>query len=439
MTGVTREGFNFLAIQETQTNNIPDKVFKSYWGNSIFESEVVEPRGRSGRIVSLWDPGVFKKIDSVKENNFLLIKGRIKGCEEDAYVVNVYAPQKVKEKSELWEKIMRLKLNSPGKWFIIGDFNVVRVAEERKGSRFNHQSAREFNSFIYSADLHEYMMKGGYFTYMIRDEKGTKLSKTDRLLVCRGVLDSWPSACFRALPRKLSDHNPILLSVKDINFGPKPFRIFSSWLEKEGFEEFVKEAKESFNFHGLPDVKLMLLFRHIRSHVKRWRDKTLEKEGEELGNCVLKLEELDAMLENKELSEEEEWTRIECKKRINEIEYRKEKDIRQRSRCRWAIDGDENTKFFHGLINNRKVSNMIQGLQVGDEWESNPKKIKKQVHDFFRNKFKETWEMRPELQCFFESRLEEEESKTLEEKFTAEEIKKAVFDWSTIGLPGPMG
>ncbi|KAE8675331.1 putative phospholipid-transporting ATPase 5 [Hibiscus syriacus] len=47
------------------------------------------------------------------------------------------------------------------------------------------------------------------------------------------------------LPRSLSDHNPIALEEKFVDWGPKPFRFFNYLLEEEGFEDLVKSSLDN--------------------------------------------------------------------------------------------------------------------------------------------------------------------------------------------------
>ncbi|XP_035832014.1 uncharacterized protein LOC118481036 [Helianthus annuus] len=157
-------------------------------------------------------------------------------------VLNVYTPQKVASKRMLWDKLKEVIGSFQGMWVILGDFNVVRCSKERKNSRFNYSSAWDFNSFIDDAGLHEYYMRGNRFTFVAENNGDIRLSKIHRVFVCQRIFNRWPTACLRALPRELSDHTPLLLSLVDSNSGVKPFRWFNSWLDREGCQEVVSKA-----------------------------------------------------------------------------------------------------------------------------------------------------------------------------------------------------
>ena len=59
-------------------------------------------------------------------------------------------------------------------------------------------------------------------------------------------------------------------------------------------------------------------------------------------------------------------------------------DIKQRAKIKWVIDGDENSSFFHGFINNKKRKNGIAGLLIDDQWTTNPERIKAEIFNFYQ-------------------------------------------------------
>ncbi|KAJ0533178.1 hypothetical protein HanIR_Chr09g0405421 [Helianthus annuus] len=190
--------------------------------------------------------------------------------------------------------------------------------------------------------------------------------------------------------------------IKDMNYGAEPFRVFSSWLNRPEFAQLVVLALFDFSVEGPPDLYLIHKLRFLRYKIKEWRDGLRRKEGEEEEKARLELENLEVEMEYRDLTEEEEWVRLECKKRLLVAEFNKAKDLKQRSRVRWAMDGEDNTKFFHGLINKRKASNAILGLLENDVLVSKPRKVKRMVYNFFREKFMEDLPNRPELNCSFD-------------------------------------
>ncbi|PWA87455.1 RNA-directed DNA polymerase, eukaryota [Artemisia annua] len=307
-----KEGINFVALQESKLSRVCEADLRPFWGGSRFEMDFVGSLGSAGGVVSMWDPLVFEAVESLKDTNFLLVRGKLKGSGDSLNVMNVYAPQSSSAKTLLWSKIEDVANRYQGMWLIAGDFNVVRSPEERRNSVFKAGCARVFNEFIHNMGLKEFSLKGRQFT-CIRDN-GRKLSKLDRMLVCPDLFDKWPEACLRVISGPHSDHSPLILVMKTVDFGPRPFRTFNSWFSKPGFEEAVREAVVSFSGCGCPDKVLTQKFAYIRDRLKRWRDDMIKKEGEEEAAALAELEELECALESRDLEEEEVWTMGECKK-----------------------------------------------------------------------------------------------------------------------------
>ncbi|KAD3641634.1 hypothetical protein E3N88_30858 [Mikania micrantha] len=210
--------------EETMFSDTSRIIIKSFWGNQRFEFMAVPSNGRSGGLLSIWDPTIFQKLSEISNQNYLLVSGSITGVPEVVHILNVYGPQHLNEKKLLWKELEELKSSNSGVWVMAGDFNEVRSMMDRRGSIFCSQGATIFNDFIHNAQLLEYNMGGQDFTYM--KGNGESFSKLDRFLVCDSFINKWPNACVTALPRKWSDHCPIILCTSEIDFGPVPFGFF---------------------------------------------------------------------------------------------------------------------------------------------------------------------------------------------------------------------
>lgn len=70
-------------------------------------------------------------------------------------------------------------------------------------------------------------------------------------------------------------------------------------------------------------------------------------------------------------------------------------DVKQKAKIRWAVDRDENSKLFHGFINNNNRRNRINGLMINGNWCTDPVIIKLETLKFFQSKFHEEWSVRP--------------------------------------------
>ena len=90
----------------------------------------------------------------------------------------------------------------------------------------------------------------------------------------------------------------------------------------------------------------------------------IDKERLKIEDLKKKLDESDKAAEQNPLSVLELAERKARKKEIKDLEHAMALDLKQKSRIKWAVDGDENTSFFHGLINFNKNQNRINGLSI---------------------------------------------------------------------------
>nr|KAJ0196618.1 hypothetical protein LSAT_V11C700361550 [Lactuca sativa] len=259
-------------------------------------------------------------------------------------------------------------------------------------------------------------MGGSRYTYCCRTD--VKMSKLDRFQVCKNFMEIFPNVSAIALPRELSDHCPITLRTADVDFGKAPFRFFNSWMKREGCEHIIRETWEKFRGYGTPDAYLAAKLR--------------VKELKELKERTHKLE-IEA--ENRILSSDEINERTLGFQRIAELEKLRLLDLKQRSKIRWVIDGDKNSPFFHGYVNNRRCKNRIHGLIIDGSWTTEADAIKLEAFNFFQGNSRSGGHQGQKLLVT----LSPSASSEIEEPFTADEVKRVVWAWDGDKTPGPDG
>ncbi|KAK9071881.1 hypothetical protein SSX86_008311 [Deinandra increscens subsp. villosa] len=74
-------------------------------------------------------------------------------------------------------------------------------------------------------------------------------------------------------------------------------------------------------------------------------------------------------------AELEDWA--DAKKTLLECGKRERSDLAQKARVRWAIDGDDNSRFFHGLFRPMCAVGRINGLLIDGVWVNDPEKVMK--------------------------------------------------------------
>ncbi|GJV04542.1 RNA-directed DNA polymerase, eukaryota [Tanacetum coccineum] len=264
------------------------------------------------------------------------------------------------EKRELWGYLCSLIDRWVGETVILGDFNEVRREQERFGLSFNIRDANAFNNFISMAGLIDIPL-GGY-SYTWSHKSVSKMSKLDRFLISEGLMAMNPTLSGLCLDRHLSDHRPIIMFESILDYGPTPFRMFHSLFEMEGFDKFVEDS-----WHSMDDSK--------------------SKKNEAKSNVQDKLTEVDKHIHQVGGNDEILHQRATLMKDLHDINSIDVLELSQKAKVRWSIEGDENSKYFYGIINNKRSQLSIRGILIDGDWIFDLKEVKAEFLNHFAKQF----------------------------------------------------
>ncbi|GJX99377.1 RNA-directed DNA polymerase, eukaryota [Tanacetum coccineum] len=392
-------GVNFLSIQETKMVSFDIFVVKSIWGNMLFDFATCSARGRSG---GTW----------MSTNTNILF-------------MSIYAPQDLSAKRSLWSYILGLINRWHGEVVIIGDFNEVRFASKRYGTIFHASHADIFNSFITDSHLIDVPLGGYSFTWS--NKHASKMSKLDRFLISEGLFDLFLNLSGLILHRHLSDHKPIFLRESYMDYGPTPFRLFHSWFLENDFVSVVEDAWNNAMVH---DLNAMVFLKNklkvLKHKLKAWSCQKRCKRELDRKELHDKLIDIDTRLDKGEGLHDDVYNRADVFRKIGEIDLKNSIDMAQKAKIKWAIEGGENSKFFHGIVNKKRRQQAIKGILVDGEWIDNPKSVKKAFLNHFSNRFASPDSIRVLLDGNFPRCLEADFSNQLEEEVSNVEIKNAL-------------
>ncbi|XP_058783622.1 uncharacterized protein LOC131658332 [Vicia villosa] len=272
-------------------------------------------------------------ISSFKGEWYLGIK--VKRKNKIYYVVNIYAPYDLCKKRILWRKLVELKEEfDDGEWIIGGDFNSIKVRNERRGRvvAANYNEMNLFVSFIEESRLVDIPCKEKKFTWYSGDEMS--MSRIDRFLISDDVINDW------------------------------------GWWDKvEGRGDFVLKEKL-----------------HLLKERLKWWNKVvfgiIDLEVEEGVKDIIfgdKLLELDSVELNPEIVKKRKeatnrfWTDLRIKENM----------LVQKSRLKWLNKEDSNSGFFHKVMKDRRRRNHIGPINSLNGSLSSVKDVKEEiVHHF---------------------------------------------------------
>nr|GEX57195.1 RNA-directed DNA polymerase, eukaryota, reverse transcriptase zinc-binding domain protein [Tanacetum cinerariifolium] len=252
------------------------------------------------------------------------VQGKWVHSDKVFYMMNIYGPQEPSEKTSLRNRLLDFIANHDGQYVIFCDFNEVQNESERHGSEFLQTQTHIFNLSIEVACLFDIPLGGCMFTWM--NKAGTKMSKLDRFLVSHLVMDSSPDFKVTALLSGWSDHTPLLLHYEKDDNGSVPFKFFHSWLKRDGFNECIVNTYSECS----QEVSRM---HEVRS----------------------RLNVIDGKIDYGIASAEEKHERLNLIKEYDYIQEPEEMNTTPKARVKWDIERDENSKFFHWILKQKKT------------------------------------------------------------------------------------
>nr|GEV09756.1 RNA-directed DNA polymerase, eukaryota, reverse transcriptase zinc-binding domain protein [Tanacetum cinerariifolium] len=278
----------------------------------------------------------------------------------------------------------------------MGDFNEVRCATKRHGSSFHVLNAAGFNSFIANSHLIDISLGGYSFTWS--NKYASKMSNFDQFLVSQAVLDLFPNMLGLILHRHISDHRPILLRQSQVDYGPTPFCLFHSWFLEPDFASIVEDA---WNNDGrIKEHDRNILLDSIRD-IDSCLDKGVSR-PDDISYCANIFRDLLDM---------DKKTFV---------------DLAQKAKVKWVIEGDENSKYFYGMVNKKRRQLALKGILVDGEYVNTPSRVKFEFYNHFENRFSTLdWDRVPYEGNFTRS-LGTHRAGDLEIDVTEDEIKRAV-------------
>ncbi|GJT02906.1 RNA-directed DNA polymerase, eukaryota [Tanacetum coccineum] len=413
-------------------------VVRAFWGNMLFDFATSFARGRSGGILCVWDKTLFQKKRTYATDHCLCVEGTWLASDSNLLFLSVYSPQELNLKRALWSYISGIISQWHGEVVVMGDFNEVRYASERYGSSFHALNAADFNMFIANSNLIDIPLGGYSFTWS--DKHASKMSNLDRFLVSQGIVDLFPNLTGLILHRHISDHRPILLKETRVDYGPTPFRLFHSWFLDN---DLCAVVEDSWKNDGVYDNNAMVLLKNklksLKQKLKTWSiDKKRSKEynRKSLQDTII---EIDLRLDKGISLPDDLSNRSNAIRELNSIDQQASMDAAQKAKVTWAIEGDENSKFFHGIVNKKRRHLAIKGILVEGEWIDNPLHVKSEFFNHFANQFSDPDWTRVPFDGQFLNHLDSVQSSDLESDVSNEEIKRAVWDCGSDKSPGPDG
>ncbi|GJY32359.1 RNA-directed DNA polymerase, eukaryota [Tanacetum coccineum] len=208
----------------------------------------------------------------------------------------------------------------------------------------------------------------------------------------------------------------------------------------DGFDSFVADTwKDSLSLNLNLMLRLVTKLKHLKVEIRKWtKEKTVKSVNIKKG-LKTKLADIDHSLDKGEASSNSLEERMRIMSKLADLEKIDSLELAQKAKIKWSIEGDENSKYFHGIINKQRNNIVIRGILVDGAWIEDPRIVKNEFFTHFKDRFNITSFERLTLDMEFLNKLSIDQKTDLERPFTKEEIKGAIWDCGLNKYPGPDG
>ena len=356
----------------------------------------------------------------------------------------VYASTSPIKRRDLWADFISLRPQTQVPWMAIGDFNAILGAHEQMGGgRPSQASCAEFSNMSDTCNFTHLNTSGAAFTWSNGwRSRGRTERRLDRSLCDISWFDSWPHSNCIALPKVVSDHNPLIFSgSRVLRNGHRPFRFQSMWVQHPSFRETVTHCWRNTVVYGCPMFIILQKLKALKTCLRQWNFSVFGDVHNRVANARHNLSMIQQRIStegiNNDLFEEE----IVAKTTVMESLQMQEAFWKDRARVKWLTKGDRNSSFFHAYARIKSSSSHINCILDGNNLLTDPLAIENHIVNFYQTLFGSSFTPSSidEVCEVIQPMVTDSENDLLSALPTDEEIKEAVFSLSASSAPGPDG
>lgn len=294
----------------------------------------------------------------------------------------IYASCNRVERKLLWSEL-RLLSTSAGPWLVGGDFNATLAASESFGGAAQRPGpSDDFNDMILDCGLSDAGFEGEPFTWT----NNRVWKRLDRVLLSSTWADLFECTRVSHLPRRSSDHHPLLIKTSNPQGRKKSsFRFQNMWTKHHQFLSVIEESwKQSTSSIGMIKIQQKLL--RVKKALKGWNwtvfgniFKMVERTKQAATDAEKKFDQNPCAANATELNK--------CNASLTHALTLEAAFWKQKSNCKWLQAGERNTKFFHTLAKKQRAKSRINRILDEDRELTAEQDIQASAVQFFQQLF----------------------------------------------------
>ncbi|KAL6130669.1 hypothetical protein ACLB2K_069048 [Fragaria x ananassa] len=261
------------------------------------------------------------------------------------------------------------------------------IHEKSGGPPPSRISCLEFQNMSDACDFVHLDTAGARFTWT--NGCGTRVHvelRLDRSLCNTSWFEAWPYSSCIALPRVVSDHNPLIFSASKLSpSGPKPFRFQSMWLNHPTFRDTIATCWSSSKFWGCPMYVTVQKLKTLKSCLRNWNKMVFGDVHQNVNKARDTLSAIQQDIAIHGMTDQKFEDEVDAKFRVLNAVKMQESYWKDRARVKWLTDGDRSTSFFHAYAKVRSTSAQMSLIHDGERILFEPSDIAAHVVGFYQN------------------------------------------------------
>ncbi|GKC77127.1 hypothetical protein Tco_1127901, partial [Tanacetum coccineum] len=157
--------------------------------------------------------------------------------------------------------------------------------------------------------------------------------------------------------------------------------------KRKDFDVVVKEACNSLLVTNVGStMALHVKVKELKAQLKLRFSRTKVSEVSRKNSILVSLKSLDDKIHAGQATYEDKRLRVNTWHELDNLVNLESMGMFQKARVRWDVEGEENTKFFYGIINSKRNTRMIKGILHEGTWITDPLDIKSAFLNFYKAK-----------------------------------------------------
>ncbi|XP_074310090.1 uncharacterized protein LOC141645569 [Silene latifolia] len=377
-----------IKSQDIGIDSIPGKAtFMEVFNTAVQKSVQMAKGGLSSgrlRLEKRVEEGFDVNIEDITSQTIhAFVKDKING--RAFWFTCVYGFNDQGLRSVLWDSLKSYSHHCLGAWAIGGDFNNVLAYQERIGGEVSLAEIQPFQECIKYCQVQDIKAICSFFTWNKKQGGITrKYSRLDRFLVNEDWLSVFPDAYANFMPEGIFYHCPCVVQFgMTVQRKKVPFKYYNMWSLADDYNQIV-DTVWSEQVDGTLMYQLVSKLKKLKGPLK-----SLNKHGfSDIENTAsitfLALQKIQQDLRANPSDPTLIQTEREVAKEYTMLLNAKHQFLQQKTKAEWALEGDDNTAYFHASLKAKRNRSKVVQIEDGyGECKTSPDEINGAFEDFF--------------------------------------------------------